>query len=133
MEADDSNRSLRRFIDGSASLTVSMLIAVIINKCESCASLRGIGFLKTLSDQDDGVIILATLLLFPTTIALYGVLQMFFAAKEAVEKRATERGRRQGRQQERERISRALAEHGVALSPELTKILSGESEGRSST
>lgn len=137
MEADDSNRSLRRFIDGSASLTVSMLIAVIINKCESCASLWGIGFLKRLSDQDDGVIILATLLLFPTTIALYGVLQMFFAAKEAVEKRATERGRRQGRQQgrqeERERISRALAEHGVALSPELTKILSGESEGRSST
>ncbi len=69
------------------------------------------------------MIILGTLLLFPSTVALYGVLQMWFAAKEAVEKRAMERGRREGRQEERERISRALAEHGVELPPEVANIL----------
>ena len=135
METNDNNRSLWRFIDGSLSITVSMAIAVLISRCQSCAGLWGIGFLKELTEQDDGVIILATLLLFPTTLALYGVLQMWFAAKEAVEKRAAERGRREGhregrqegrregRQEERERISKALAEHGVALPPEVAKIL----------
>ena len=143
METSESNRSLWRFIDGSLSITVSMAIAVTISRCQSCAGLWGIGFLKELTDQDDGVIILATLLLFPTTLALYGVLQMWFAAKEAVEKRATERGRREGRregrqegrregrQEERERISKALVEHGVELPPEIARILSGESNGRS--
>ena len=99
-----------------------MLFAVVVNSCQSCAGLWGIGFLKELTDKDDGVIILATLLLFPTTLALYGVLQMWFAAKEAVEKRAAERGRRD----ERERIRKALAEHGVELPPEVASILSGE-------
>ena len=64
---------------------------------------------------------------------------MWFAAKEAVEKRATERGRREGRQEgrregrreERQRISKALAEHGVELPPEIARILSGESNGSS--
>ena len=131
METNDGNRSLWRFIDGSASITFSMLIAVAINNCAYCAGIWGIGFLKSLSDREDGVIILATLLLFPTTVALYGGLQMFFAAKEAVEKRAAERGRREGhragrregRQEERERIAKALAEHGVALPPEVAEIL----------
>jgi hypothetical protein len=132
METNGSNRSLWRFIDGSLSITVSMLFAVVVNSCQSCAGLWGIGFLKELTDKDDGVIILATLLLFPTTLALYGVLQMWFAAKEAVEKRAAERGRqkgrREGRQEERERISKTLAEHGVELPPEVASILSDESD-----
>ena len=49
---------------------------------------------------------------------------MWFAAREAVEKRATQRGRREGRQEERDRISKALAEHGVELPPEIASILS---------
>ena len=44
---------------------------------------------------------------------------MWFAAKEAVEKRAMERGRRQ----ERERIKRALAERGITLPPEIASII----------
>ena len=124
MEVNESNRALWRFIDGSASITASMLLAVIINGCRSCSGVWGIGHLKEVSDQEDGVIILATLLLFPSTLALYGVLQMFFAAKEAVEKRAVKRGIQQGRQEERERISRVLAEHGVELPPEVAIILS---------
>lgn len=131
METSESDRSLWRFIDGSLSITVSMAIAVTISRCQSGAGLWIIGFLKELTDQDDGVIILATLLLFPTTLALYGVLQMWFAAKEAVEKRVAERGRREGRREERERISKALAEHGVELPPEIARILSGEPNGSS--
>ena len=82
---------------------------------------------------------------------------MIFAAKEAVERRARERrrqagrpesckggfwesyktafkegfreGREEGRQAERERISKALAELGVALTPEQARIIAGESNG----
>ena len=124
METRESNRSWWRFVDGSLSVTVSMAIAVAMSGCDACSLFWGIGFLSGLTDQDDGVIILATLLLFPSTIALYGVLQMWFAAKEAVERRATERGRRK----ERERISKALKRHGVELPPEIARILAGESD-----
>ena len=127
MDEVGNNRSLWRFIDGSLAVTASMAIAVVISSCRPCSGVWGIGFFKGLADKDDGVIILATLLLFPTTLGLYGVLQMWFAAREAVEKRATERGRRD----ERERIRKALAEHGIELSPEIDRIVSGESNGSS--
>ena len=63
---------------------------------------------------------------------------MIFAAKEAVEKRARNRGRlegieegrtkghQEGRQAERERISKVLAELGVALTPEQARAVAGE-------
>ena len=49
---------------------------------------------------------------------------MWFAAKEAVEKRAMERGRRR----ERERIKKALAERGIIPPPEIASILANESD-----
>ena len=140
MGMNEGNRSTWRFVDGSLAVTASMAIAVAISYCQSCAGLWGIGFFKGLTEKDDGVIILGTLLLFPATVALYGVLQMWFAAKEAVEKRAIERGRREGRQEgrqegreegrqeERERISRALAELGIKPPPEIASILADESD-----
>ena len=67
---------------------------------------------------------MATLLLFPTTAALYGGFKVFFAAKEAVERKA----RAKGRKEERERIQRELAARGVPLTPEQVKIVDGESE-----
>ena len=124
METNESNRSLWRFIDGSLAVTVSMAIAVAISYCRSCAGLWGLGFFKGLTEKDHGVIILGTLLLFPTTIALYGVLKMWFAAKEAVEKRAMEKGRRQ----ERERIKRVLVERGIITPPEIDSILADDSD-----
>ena len=51
---------------------------------------------------------------------------MFFAAKEAIEKKARERGRKE----ERERISKALEQQGVPLTPELVRVLSGEPDER---
>ncbi len=69
---------------------------------------------------------------------------MFFAAKQAAERKARERrrqererrtherGRREdikaGRRTERERISAALEQQGVGLTPELASILAGEDE-----
>ncbi len=69
---------------------------------------------------------------------------MFFAAKEAVERRATRRGRaegivegraegivegiEEGRRAERGRIARMLAEYGVDVSPELARKLNGSGD-----
>ncbi|MDE2785823.1 MAG: hypothetical protein OXL37_04095 [Chloroflexota bacterium] len=127
-----------------------MLLAVALNGCGLCNGLPLLGYLNELANREDGIIITATLLLFPTTATLYGVFRMFFAAKQAAERKARERerqerererqtherGRREGikegiiagRQTERERINAALEQHGVQLTPELTKILSGDEE-----
>ena len=69
---------------------------------------------------------------------------MFFAAKQAAERKARERQERErerqthergrqegieaGRRTEREHINAALEQHGVQLTPELAKILSGDEE-----
>ncbi len=130
-------------VDGSLSVSGSMLLAVLINSCHSCADTWAIGpflgLLKDLSDKNAGVIVLGTLLLFPTTLSFYGGLKMWFAAKEAVEKKAMERGRQaglqEGRQAERKRIGQAveeLKERGGSLTPEeIVRIIKGESEPRS--
>ena len=122
MNANPDSRLSWRIFDGSVSVSASMLLSVLISRCDACAGIPVIGFLKELTGQEDGIIIVATLLLFPTTAALYGVFRMFFAAKEAVEKKAMARGR----QAERERIRKEFAEQGVALTPEMERILSRE-------
>lgn len=143
------NRTLWRFFDGSSSISASMLVAVLINGCgDVCGELWGIRLLKGLTEQEAGVIILATLLLFPTTTVLYGGAKLIFAAKEAVEKKAEQKGRAQGlaqgleegqakgraeglsegRVKERKRI-RAQLEQSGNLTPELARILSDEENG----
>ena len=136
--ANPDSRLSWRIFDGSVSVSASMLLSVTISRCDACAGIPVIGFLKELTGQEDGIIIVATLLLFPTTAALYGVFRMFFAAKEAVEKKAMARGRQVGRQEghqegikegrkgERERIRKEFAEQGVTLTPEMELILSRE-------
>ena len=134
-----------RFLDGSSSISASMLVAVLINGCgDVCGEFWGIRLLKGLTEQEAGVIILATLLLFPTTAVLYGGAKLIFAAKEAVEKKAEQKGRAQGleegqakgraeglsegRVKERKRI-RAQLEQSGNLTPELARILSDEENG----
>ena len=55
---------------------------------------------------------------------------MFFAAREAVERKARERGRQEGRREgieaERARIVRILEAHGASISPELAARLAGD-------
>ena len=130
-ENDDGNRPGWRFVEGSVSVSVSTLLAILLSEC-ACAGLPLLGYLSGLTARDDGVIIVATLLLFPTTLALYGGFAVFYAAKEFVEKRAIRKGLavglKKGRQEERERISREVAELGVEISPELAKILADDAE-----
>ena len=122
--------------DGAASISASMLMAVLINVISSFAGLWGLGFLQELTNKQDGMIVVATLLLLPTSFVVYGVSQVIFAAKEAVEKRAMEKGRkvglREGRQEgeqaERERIEKILEQHGVEITPEVARMIARESE-----
>ena len=131
---NNERRSIWRFFDGSVSISVSMLLAVLVDSCGLCARLPLLSLLASLTERENGIIIVATLLLFPTAAALYGGFAVFFAAKEAVERRAKEKGRQEGRQEgreegrqaERERVNRVLAEAGVVLTPELVKKLAGE-------
>ena len=135
MEADNrargaGSRAPWRTFDGSIAVSFSMLLAALLKLWKGAAGWPLVGQLHQMTQWEDGVIIVATLLLFPTALALYGGFAMFFAAKEAVEKRAMERGRRVGRQEgreaERARISKTLAQYGVPLTPEQVKVLSGE-------
>ena len=132
MRNDDRNRALWRFFDGAASVSASMALAVALNACAVCKGLPILGYLYGLTSRPDGVIITATMLIFPTTAALYGGSNLFFAAKEAVERKAHERGRREGivtaRRAERERIARILEAHGATVPPELVKDLTDDSE-----
>lgn len=125
--------------DGAASISASMLVAVLLNVIPSFAGLWGLGFLHELTNKQDGMIVVATLLLLPTSFAVYGVSQVIFAAKEAVEKRAMEKGRKagiqegreEGEQAEQERIMRELEKNGVAVPPEVARILTLDSGDRS--
>ncbi len=137
--------------DGAASISSSMLVAVLINVISPFSGLWGLGFLQELTNKQDGMIVVATLLLLPTSFAVYGVSQMIFAAKEAVERRAMEKGRKagiqegrqegrkagiqegrqegrqEGEQAERERIEQILEQHGVELPEEVAKMIARES------
>ena len=119
------------FFDGAVSISVSMLLAALLHDCASCGSPPVLGYLYRLTSREAGVIIVATILLFPTGMLLYGGVRVFFAAREAARRASRERARRErqkGQKSERERIQRALAERGVPLTPELAEILAGESE-----
>ena len=52
-------------VDGSVSISLSMLLAVALNRCSSCGGWWAVGFLGDLTRQDSGLIAVATLLLFP--------------------------------------------------------------------
>ena len=106
-ENHDGNRSIWRFFDGAVSISISMLVAVLVADCALCGQLPALSWLKGLTEREDGIIIVATLLLFPTTAALYGGSKVFFAAKEAVEKKARAKG--QGRRQSGRSKGRARA------------------------
>ena len=139
MRENESNRPTWRFFDGAVSISVSMLLAVLLSDCGACGGLPLLGYLKMLTEQDDGTIIVATLFLFPTSIVLYGGMTVFFAARETAkawaEKRDMKRreegrreGRQEGRREERERIRREMEKLGAPLTPEQVEILAARVE-----
>ena len=104
----------RLLFDGAASISLSALLAALS---------RGY-FSFHVVQETDGVMLLASIFLLPSTIIAFGVSSMVFAAYEFVQKRAERKGRQEGRQAERERIEReldALVSNGdgsVTISPE---------------
>ena len=95
-----------------------------------------LGFLSRLATNETGIIMVATALLFPTAALLYGVLLMFFAAKDTVERwsrakdakakaKGLEEGRKEGIEAGRAEIVALLKEHNVQLPPEVLDKLNG--------
>lgn len=109
--------------DGSASISVAAFVAVVIYNSAFLAGVWGIGYLHELTiNRQDGLVVVASLALFPSTLIVYGVASMIFAAKEAVERRARRKGREEGLKEERDRIEReltALENRGVEITPEM--------------
>ena len=123
MERDEGGVAPWRLFDGSIALTISMLLAVLLRVWEGAANWPVVGALHRITQWEDGVIIVATLLLFPTALTLYGGFKMFFAAKEAVERQAMRRGQKV----ERDRIRKVLGERREPITmEELSRILDGE-------
>ncbi len=92
----------RLLFDGAASISLSALLATLS---------RGY-FSFQVVQETDGVMLLASIFLLPSTVIAFGVSSMVFAAYEFVQKRAERKGRqegqKEGRQEERERIEREL-------------------------
>ena len=133
MRFTDDDRASWAFVEGSISVSASILIAYAISRCGGCAGLPVIGFFKSLTNQEDGVIITGMALLFPTAFAFYVGVKMVFAAYrdykrwwEAYQEERLQQGREEGREAERARIKRELNKRGVSLDPETEKILFGE-------
>ena len=118
-----------RLFDGSIALTISMLLAVLLRVWEGAVNWPVAGSLHRITQWEEGVIIVATLLLFPTALTLYGGFAMIFAAKQAVDNWAYQRTQKQLKA-ERERIMRVLEERGMPLTPEQAKALTGEGGNR---
>ena len=113
--------------DGSASISVAAFVAVVIYNSAFLAGVWGIGYLHELTiSRQDGLVVVASLVLFPSTLTVYRVASMIFAAKEAVERRARRKGREEGQREERDRIERELAaleNRGVPITPEMVRII----------
>ena len=130
MERDEGGVAPWRLFDGSIALTLSMLLAVLLRVWEGAASWPVIGTLHRITQWEEGVIIVATLLLFPTALALYGGFRMYFAAKAAADRRARERAERQREETlkgERDRIRKELGDRREPITmEELSRILDGD-------
>ena len=113
--------SLWLFLDGAAAFSFSMLISLILQRNEIFAEWWGFHFVKELTHQNDGLMASTLLLLFPSTAVMYGGINMFFAAKEAVERKARardERMREEGIDEGRLQILNALERRGIELPPD---------------
>ena len=111
------------FLDGAAAFSFSMLVCLTIRSSQALADTWGIQHIHNLTLENDGLMAATILLLFPSAAFLYGGIRMIFAAREAVEKKALEKGIEKGRADERQRILNVLDKHGVQLPPNVDRDL----------
>ena len=109
---NDDDRASWAFVEGSISVSASILIAYAIAKCDRCGAWPVIGFFKNLTEQDSGILIAGMALLFPTAFIFYLGVKMVFAAYRdykrwreeqvqrmaAAREEAREKGRVEGRE-----------------------------------
>lgn len=115
-------------LDGAAAFSFSMLVSLTIQSNRIFAEVWVVRIVKDLTHQNDGLMASTMLLLFPSTALLYGSINMIFAAKEAVERRARardERMREEGREDARRQILSLLERHGIKLPPDIANDLNG--------
>ena len=131
--SSDSGKGVWRFLDGSVSISISMMLAVGLNYCWFCAGVPGLGFLYQMTNRNDGIIIVATMLLLPTTAVIYGGFRMYFAAKEHYERRKAERLRQEAelerQAQRRERQARRRARANARQEGRQEGLQEGRQEG----
>ena len=134
----DDNGAPWAFVEGSISVTASIIMADAIARCDRCGGWPIISYFKRLTEQEDGVIIAGMALLFPTALAIFLGGKMVFSAYREYKRwrdvaliEARDEGREEGREAERARIKRELTERGVSLDPETEKVLFDEPDKRS--
>lgn len=132
---NDDDRASWAFVEGSISVTGSILIAYAISQCNRCAGVPVIGFFKKLTEQEDGVLIAGMALLFPTALAFYLGAKVVFAAyreyrtwRDARIEQTRKEALKEGRDEERARQKRELAAQGITLPPEAENILYREAD-----
>ena len=79
----------RLLFDGAASISLSALLAALSRGYFSFPAVQ----------ETDSVMLLASILLLPSTLIAFGVSSMVFAAYEFVQKRAERKGRQEGRRE----------------------------------
>lgn len=126
---NDDDRASWAFVEGSISVSASILMAYAISRCGGCGGWPVLGFFKRLTEQEDGVLIAGMALLFPTAIAFYLGVKMVFAAyrgyrswrearlEQMEQMRAEERakGREEGLEAGREQGLEAGEERGLEM------------------
>ena len=135
MAFNDDDRASWAFVEGSISVTGSILIAYAISRCDRCAGVPVISFFKKLTEQEDGVLIAGMALLFPTALAFYLGAKVVFAAyreyrtwRDARIEQTRKEALKEGRDEERARQKRELAAQGITLPPEAENILYREDD-----
>ena len=134
-------------LDGAAAFSFSMLVSLIVQSNQIFTEAWGVRIIKELTHQNDGLMASTMLLLFPSAAVMYLGVNMIFAAKEAVERRARardermrEEGRKQGREEgleegreeERRRFLNLLERRGIELPPDIDQDINGSGSGRRS-
>lgn len=107
-----------------------MLLAVALSRCDACDGWPVVSAISALTASDTGIIIAGTLLLFPTAGVLYGVMKMYFAAREWAERRLDAAFRRG---YEQAKLDLATQTSSVPVSPSAAagaRVRIGEAVGR---
>lgn len=68
------------FVEGSISVSASIVAANAVSRCEVCRGWPIVGYFKNLTEQEDGVIIAGMAPLFPAALGFYLGGKMVFSA-----------------------------------------------------